>query len=180
MICPHITESDYKRRFEGNINDWQEPTHTKECRNDIDFFAEYAPRMEAEVNVIPGMPEIIKQFAQSYMLIIISSTITAPIQQFIKKHNLAMYFTEVMGNDIHASKAEKIKMVFSKYGTDSAKCLFITDTLGDIKEATGVGVAAIGVTWGFQDKKTLLKGNPLFIAEKPEELPSIVSNYFQD
>ena len=124
------------------------------------------------------MQEVIKSLSHGYKLIVISSTITSPIKEFMERHQVAQYFTEIMGNDVHASKVEKIKMVFSKYGADSKKCIFITDTLGDMKEASHVGVVAVGVTWGFQNKETLLKGKPLLIVQKPKELLSAISSYF--
>lgn len=180
MICPHITEDDYRRRFDGNINDADNilSYHTENCRHDIDFFKEYIPRMKKETGVISGMAEVIKQLAEKYALIIISSTITSPIQEFMKDHGLDKYFIEIMGNDVHTSKVEKIKMVFLKYKTSSEKCIFITDTLGDMREANEAGVGAIGVVWGFQKPETLLRGSPFRIVQGPEELPVAVSDYF--
>lgn len=178
ILYPHITENDFRRRFEENINNWNGPTHTDDCGKNIDFFEKYIPKMK-KMKVIPGILEVIKNLSHNYTLIIISSTITGPIREFMEQHKIAQYFTEIMGNDIHISKVTKIKMVFLKYKTSSKECLFITDTLGDIKEATQVGVNTIGIVWGFQDKRTITKGKPIAIAEKPEELLSIISDYFE-
>ena len=180
IICPHLTEDGYRRRFEGNINDADNDAseHTEACRHDIDFFAEYIPRLKNEIGVVPGMEEVIKRLSEKYTLVIISSTITSPIQEFVEKHDLAKYFAEIMGNDIHARKVEKIKMVFSKYGIGPKNCVFITDTLGDMLEATETGVGAIGVSWGFQKSKTLLRGSPYKIVQTPEELLASISDYF--
>jgi len=134
MVCPHLTEDIYRKRLEGNINDWENPIniHTKECRHDIDFFTEYIPRMKNEVQIVPEMKEIITELEKNYTLIVVSSTITSPIQEFLEKHDLASHFTQIMGNDIHKSKVEKIKMVFEKHDISSNNCVFITDTLGDM------------------------------------------------
>lgn len=70
-------------------------------------------------------------------------------------------------------------MVFAKYGVNSSNCVFITDTLGDLREASHTGVKAIAVDWGFHSRETLLKGEPFAIIDKPEELESAVSNIFQ-
>jgi len=108
MICPHLTENLYRKRFEGNINDWENPinVHTEKCRHDIDFFTEYIPKMKNGVKIIPGIKNII-ELEKNYTLIIISSTITSPIQEFLEKYDLVNYFVETMGNDIHKSKIEK-------------------------------------------------------------------------
>ena len=181
IICPHLTEGIYRKRFEGNINDWEEPinVHTEECRHDIDFFTEYSPRMKNEVQIVPEMKDIIIELGRNYTLIIISSTITSPIQEFLERHDLANHFVQIMGNDVHKSKIEKIKMVFKKYGAEANDCVFITDTLGDMHEAEKMGVGAIGITWGFHVQGTLQRGKPFQIVQKPNDLLSAVADYFK-
>lgn len=180
MICPHLTEDIYRKRFEGNINDWEEPinVHTEECRHDIDFFAEYIPRMKNEVQIVPGMKEVIIELEKTYTLIVISSTITSPIQEFLEGYDLANNFAQIMGNDVHKSKVEKMKMVFEKYGVEAKNCVFITDTLGDMHEAGKMEVGAIGITWGFHTPETLQRGKPFSLVEKPNDLLTTVADYF--
>jgi phosphoglycolate phosphatase len=181
LICPYLTEDLYKERFEGNINDWIHSTtvHTKDCRHDIDFFSEYVPRMKNEVQVVPGMLEVVAALEQISNLIIISSTTTSPIQEFLREHSLVDYFTQILGNDVHTSKVEKIKLVFDRYSKEAKDCVFITDTLGDLHEANKVGVGGIGVTWGFHTPETLLRGKPFRLAYKPNDLFTTVEDYFK-
>ncbi|KKT75150.1 MAG: hypothetical protein UW71_C0007G0022 [Parcubacteria group bacterium GW2011_GWB1_44_7] len=181
MIYPHLTEDIYRKRFEGNINDWEEPinVHTEECRHDIDFFTEYIPRMKKEVQIVPGMKEVVFELEKSYTLVVISSTITSPIQEFLEGHDLANHFAQIMGNDVHKSKVKKMKMVFEKYGVAAKDCIFITDTLGDIHEAEKISVEAIGITWGFHTPDTLLRGKPFRLVKKPNDILTAVSDYFR-
>ena len=44
-------------------------------------------------------------------LIIISSSITSPIKEYCRKHDIYNLFDEIFGADVHMSKVEKIKMV---------------------------------------------------------------------
>jgi phosphoglycolate phosphatase len=181
LICPNATESQYRKCFDGNINDdWHKGDieHDETCRHGLDFSAEYSPLIEKEAPIFPGMREAVRKLAKSYKLIVISSTLTAPIGAILNKFGIASLFTDVFGNDINPSKVEKIKMVFSKYGVSSERCVFVTDTLGDMLEASKTGVKAIGVAWGFQDKKTLLRGNPFKIVDNPKELPDAVNSFF--
>lgn len=181
-ICPHLSEGEYRRRFEGNINDWEDPVdvHTSECSSDsdVDFYAEYIPRMKNEVRIVPGMKEVIVELEKDYTLVVISSTITSPIQEFLGSHDLASHFAWIMGNDVHQSKVEKIRMVFSKFGIAAKECIFITDTLGDMREAEKMGVGSVGVTWGFHGPDTLAQGNPFRLVETPIQLLPAVRNYF--
>ena len=75
-----------------------------------------------------------------------------------------------MGNDVHASKTVKNKMLLEKYALSPADAVFITDTLGDIREATECGIPAIGVLWGWHDRETLERGSPAAIVEDPAML----------
>lgn len=180
IMCPEATPEDYRSRFEGNINIpiEQGSYHTKNCRHDIDFFAEYIPRFKEQGKIFDGMAEVIKKLSIDNTLIIISSTITSPIQEFLVKNNIDTYFSEVMGNDVHTSKVKKMKMVFSQYKTDPKHCLFVTDTLGDITEAEKSGVQAIGVTWGFHGQDRLRRGKPLKIVQTPQELLTSIEEFF--
>jgi len=179
MICPHLTEEQHRTRFEGNIHDWEEPVdrHTKECRQDIDFFAEYMPRLKISV-IFPGMREVISGLAKGYTLVIVSSTVSSSIQEYLDSHDLAQYFSLVMGADVHTSKVEKITMVFEKYKIGPRNCVFITDTLGDMHEAEKAGVGAIGVTWGFHASETLERGDPYRLVKSPRDLQAAISDYF--
>lgn len=127
---------------------------------------------------MPGMKEIIIELEKNYTLIVISSTITSPIKEFLEGHDLANHFVEIMGNDVHKSKVEKIKMVFEKYNVGAKNCVFITDTLGDMYETEKMGVGAIGVTWGFHTSETLKQGQPFRLVENPNELLTTISEYF--
>lgn len=178
VICPDVTEDDYRRRFEGNINTWQESSHghSSKCQHAIDFFSKYLPRMRKEVSVMMGMAEVIAEVSKNFTLVIISSTTTQGIKDFLEDHQLLHYFTEILGNDISPCKTDKMRMIFSTYQIAAKDCLFITDTLGDLKEAEEVNIRTIAVTWGFHSLKTLEKGNPWRIVNTPQELLTTIKD----
>ena len=181
-ICVHFTEEDFHSVFEGNA--WERHgalmsrVHGPECQHDIDWFSVFTPAFEEHAKLFSGMREVIEKLSHSYVLIVVSSTLTSPIQGFLEKHHIGRYFSEVMGADVHTSKHEKIKMVFEKYGTLASECVFITDTLGDMREAKLSEVGAIGVSWGFHTEETLIKGEPFRIVETPQEIPPAIADYF--
>lgn len=179
MKCPHVTEADFERRFEGNINEYdiQAEQHTPECRLDLDFFEHYLPKMD-RITLVPGMDHVIAKLARDHSLVIISSTLTLPIRSMLERFGIAQYFRDILGNDTHHSKVEKMRMVFDTYGVSPASCVFITDTLGDLREATHAGVGSIGVTWGFHTEETLHTGAPFTIIRNPAEMISAVEAYF--
>ena len=170
MLHPYLEKADYVSRFDGNINDAiAKSIATNEPRTDIHFFAEYGPRL-MQCRLFPGMKETIQALAKTHQLVIISSTVTDLIEKYLKLNELDRYFTEVMGNDVHASKIKKIEMATEKYKVGAGECLFVTDTLGDIKEAHHAGVSAVAVTWGYQPKETLERGESFAMVDTADGL----------
>lgn len=181
-LHPHTTEEEWKRQFEGNVFEHKtsEEEHTPECKLDIPWFDAYLPVMKTEVSIFPGMKEVILELEKDYTLLIISSTLSFPIEEFLDTHNLGSHFDWVMGSDVHKSKVEKIGMVFEKYGITAKDCVFVTDTLGDLREAEKMNVESVAVSWGFNSVETLRKGKHVIVVEKPEEVPVAINNFFSN
>lgn len=172
-----LTAEKYREWFEGNVYDsiqkalpgWQ--GHEK-------YTAIYTPRMEREVTLVAHMDEVVRNLAASYALVIVSSSQTSQIRDFLARHALLDCFSEIMGGDVHQSKVEKIRMVFEKNNLTSDDCVFITDTLGDMREAKEHSIGAIAVSWGWHTHATLEKGIPFRIVDTPAELPDAIDDYF--
>jgi len=171
-VRPQLTEAAYRRQFEGNINahlDREQPaTH-------FDFFAHYGPEVPNQP-LVEDIDTIIKDLSQSYTLAIVSSTISPPIKQFLQRHGLQQYFAKILGNDVAKSKVQKFQMILGQYGLSPSQAILITDTIGDIREASEVGIQAIAVTWGYHDEATLRQGNPAAVAASPTELKKLIAH----
>jgi phosphoglycolate phosphatase len=128
--------------------------------------------------IIDGIREALVELSDKYRLIIISSTISSPIRDWLIGHNLLNYFDVIMGADIHTSKEEKFKMVFEKYKIGPDDCVFITDTLGDLKEASRLGISSLAVTYGFHNEDKLINGNPAGLIRKPKDIVVEVEKYW--
>jgi phosphoglycolate phosphatase len=124
------------------------------------------------------MQETVSALKKDYTLIVISSVKSFPITEYLRQYELFEYFSSIMGGDIHESKVVKINMVFDEHKIKPEDCVFITDTLGDIKEAAKCNVRSIGVTWGFHERAVLEKGKPFMVLEKVEELSGAVEAFF--
>lgn len=178
-VCTHMSEEKYRGHFEGNINDWKladELDHSG-CNHDANWWELYLPQF-TKAHPFPGSIRAVQDLAAKYRLAIISSTVSMPILEFLKKYDAAHYFDDIFGNDVHPSKVEKMNMLFARYSLAPEHCVFITDTLGDMREAEKVNVGTIGVGWGFHEKERLQKGNPFRIVEHPQELSVAVEEYF--
>ena len=173
----NLNPDTYREWFEGNVYESIRDTVPGGLRNE-QYEAEFGPRMEKEVALVVGMDDVVKTLASGYTLIIVSSTTTPEIRNFLSKHGLSSCFVDVMGSDVHTSKVEKIRIIFERYRINSSESVFITDTLGDMREAKKHEVDTIGVSWGWHTHKTLSQGIPFRIVDKPSELPDAVTDYF--
>ncbi len=173
-----FTEDDYLKCFEGNVYE-EFSKIDKEQKVDDQFFKIYIPKL-FQLPVIKGIPEVLATLSKTYRLIIISSTISSPIREWLDGYGLAKYFSEIMGGDIHKIKLEKIKMIFGKYRINSDGCVFITDTLGDLREAKKAGLNCLAVTYGFHGKDTLQKGRPAGFIKTPRDIPIEIEKYWKN
>lgn len=167
-------EDGYRSWFDGNIYDSEGAglSNVRVDEND-QFYKLYAPQL-MEKEPVSGIIDVIKELHTDHRMVIVSSSLSSSIKDYLDKHNLLRHFDKIYGGDIHKSKVVKIKMVFAEFNASPDDCLFITDTLGDMREATKVGVRSFGVTWGFQKLAALQKGNPIAIANSSKELIALL------
>lgn len=174
-----ITYSEIQDWADGNV-------YNKKLRDNFDdsyfthYFEQYSKRV---VQLVPveGMDRVISDLdLQGYKLIIVSSADENSIKSFLEKHDLAKYFTEILGKHFNPSKVEKIKIVLDKYKIKKTETLLVTDSVGDVKEAHEVGIKAIGVIWGLHERERLGKNGVDFVAETPnmilEGIKEILNN----
>ena len=160
------TADEYRAMYEGNI--YHALVKRPAARPDIDFFDEYAPRL-AKHKPMEGVARDIEELAEEHILVIVSSTTSRIIEDFLKEHGLRGHFKEILGSDVERSKSKKIKNILEAYEVLPEHSIFITDTLGDIKEAAECNVKSIGVTWGFHSKGKLEEGGKHVVAILGEE-----------
>ncbi len=121
---------------------------------------------------------LIEDLSKEYSLAICSSMRSGPIREFLKKEEIGHCFAEVLGSDVSSSKVVKIRMLLEQHGVHPDNAIFITDTLGDIREGNESGVRSIGVLWGSHDRETLERGDPYFVAQAVPELRDAIERFF--
>ena len=175
---PELNQQKYQALYEGNIFESLKKLPGWYDGLPEEYQQKFDPRMESEVHLVGGMDEAIKALKENYTLSIISSSSTDGIIRFLKANNLTEYFSDVLGRDSHHSKVEKMEMIFKKYHIGAGECVYVTDTLGDMREAKEHGMCTIASSWGVHPRETLEKGLPFRILNSPVELPDVVDDYF--
>ena len=183
-ICKRYTPDTYRSAFEGNIYDTFAADGTRrdhggqeDCNHDLNWWDEYQKSF-ATVTPFDGVCDAIRIMSKDYSLAILSSGSRKFIDPFLETNGIAHHFTDILDVDVHTHKTKKIEVIFEKYGITALDCVFVTDTLGDIREAGAHGMGVIAVSWGFHSRVTLEKGVPFRIIERPQELPVAVNEYF--
>lgn len=180
MRCPHLSIEEYQGKFSGNINDYiEEELHSDQCDHEMDFPREYVPRM-LRSRIFPGMRELIVELSGPYTMLIVSSTGSSAIHEYLAAHGLEQCFAWIAGNDVHRSKIEKIRMAKERFSIGPLESVFITDTLGDVHEAAIADVRAILVSWGYQPKAMLGESDVYRLVHDPQELAISISDYFNE
>lgn len=170
----NLTWQHFKDYSMGNFHDGYERAvkDGKHIPAD-DFYGDYKKGLNT-LTIEEMLHNIILSLAKKYKLAIVSSTDSSYIKDFLAKEKLDGCFSDVLGADVHRSKTFKIKNILEKYGLSSTDAVFVTDTLGDIKEGGECNVESIAVTWGLHDRDILEKGKPIAIIDNPQDLISAI------
>jgi len=114
--------------------------------------------------------------AEKYKLTINTSADLASTNDCLQHNNIDL-FTSVYAVEISKDKVKKFQKILSDFKVEVNECVFITDTVGDVKEASKLSVPTILVSWGYHDKSHFaeLKEDVISIVDKPLDLLDLLS-----
>jgi len=175
-----VTEDIHRDMFNGNIfteSAKLEKKFATEEEHDLYLEKVYWPK-KMELVPIPGMKEVVEALSEEYSMTVNSSASSGQITRYLEKNGLMNNFQKVYGNEVR-SKEEKFRMILRDFGLSAEECVFITDSIGDVREAQAVRIPAIAVLWGFQLRRHFepVRDEVMF-AEQPAELVGLVRQRF--
>ena len=171
-----LTWKEFQDFSNGNFIDSIRKAAGKKIINLRKDFKENYENEISKISVPKVLNKSIPILSTEYLLVIVSSTSSYLINNFLVKENLREYFSDILGVDISINKTEKINKVLEKYNILPRNTVFITDSLGDILEANKCKIYSIGVTWGLHERNRLKKGNPTDIIDDPRGLIKTIEN----
>jgi phosphoglycolate phosphatase-like HAD superfamily hydrolase len=130
-----------------------------------------------QLEIDEKIKKYIEKLSNDYSIFIISSAWERNIYACLKTNNIHSHFQKVMWLETHQSKKEKFENLFKEYWYKEDEILFITDTLGDIKEANNVRIKTIAIAWNYSKKEILELWNPLLIIQSFDELIPFLEEY---
>lgn len=118
----------------------------------------------------------LKNLSSKYDLYIISSNKEEILNTFLEKEDSKSFFKEVLGSEFNSCKQEKFKYLLKKYKLKKQEVIFVTDTLGDIKDANKTGIKTIAVDFGYHKVELLEKGNPMKIVSSFKKIRKTIED----
>lgn len=143
----------------------------EEAKKAIEYYREYYKDKGIFENLVyDGCEDLLKELKDKGLLLIVA---TSKPEVFAKKileyFDIAKYFTFIAGSNLDGSRVKKGEVI--EYAlkccniVDLSKALMIGDREHDIIGAKSIGIASIGVLFGYGDRNELENAGADFIAE---------------
>jgi len=123
-----------------------------------------------EVTIKEGMREIIKKlYKNQKKLYIVSSNSRENIESFLLNRDLN-YFSDIYASSSLFTKSKFIKRLLKSSQISHNDTIYIGDEVRDIIASHKVGIPVMAVTWGLNNKNTLLRYQPDYIVDTPVDI----------
>lgn len=109
-------------------------------------------RYKATKPLFPGIHELLSALAPRATLAINTAAGIDTCEPLLAAQGIREFFSMVATKDASPSKVEKFSIIAQEYGIDPTDLVFITDSVGDVREAFEANVPTIAVTWGIHSR----------------------------
>lgn len=127
--------------------------------------------MVPTVNISPLLSELYTN--DNFHLGILTSNTQENVKQFLYKNQLDFFDFINNGKSVFG-KSHIINKIRKERQVNKSDVFYVCDEVRDIEAAIKSGIQSIAVTWGYNTKDALLKENPNFLVDTPDELRNII------
>lgn len=188
VTYPTLTENAFNELLTGNLHEEikkfnlenkpiDKTPEEREAR-DKEYF-----QKKMEIPLYAGVPAFLEDLHKTgYILTINTSASDTNCKPLLKKSDILKFFDFIATKDVSISKVEKFKIISEKYGVKPEEMIFVTDTLGDLREADEMGVPTVAVTWGAHDASYFKREphkNLVGIVDSIDDLFKTIKNVLQ-
>jgi len=136
-------------------------------------------KLKAKAPMYEGAKKLLEELhgGKNYVIVLNTSAYDRNCVPLLENSGVFCLFDLLATADMSKSKTEKFRIIEEKYGLSGKDMLFITDTLGDIREADIANVPTVAVTWGAHTRKYFDREkhkNVIGIADSFEELRNFI------
>ena len=129
--------------------------------------------MESTVNISPLLSELNNN--EHFHLGILTSNTQENVKKFLDKNGLDFFDFIRTGKSVFG-KSHMINKIIKQRHVNKNEAFYVCDEVRDIEAARKSGIRSIAVTWGYNTKGALMKENPDFLVDSPDELRNIITS----
>ncbi|HYH74391.1 MAG TPA: HAD hydrolase-like protein [Candidatus Saccharimonadales bacterium] len=123
-----------------------------------------------EVKPFPGVPTLLSDLhKEGHHLLVMSSNREQNVRACLRAHNLEHYFGGVYHGSVF-NKARALRLILRRNKQLPETAYYIGNEILDVAAAHKVGMQAIAVTWGGNDREALELAKPDLLADKPQAI----------
>jgi len=126
-----------------------------------------------------GIGKVIRELSGKHTIVIITSSVRRTVERALTHYGLLENISFIFDGLQAGTKSEKIQLAMEEFSVASEQTVMIGDCVSDILEGKIAGVKTVAVTWGFQSRRLLQSESPDYVAERPGDLPVILSSILQ-
>ena len=146
----------------------------EQAKEMVRIFREYFTQKGIYENAVyDGVPEMLDSLCKAgYILAVPTSKPEAFAEQILPRFDLAKYFTIIAGASMDGTtKPVVTRQALSRLATEPSDCvLMVGDREHDVLGAKEVGIASLGVLYGYGDEEELRGAGADHIARTPSEI----------
>ena len=127
--------------------------------------------MTPTVNISPLLSEL--HHDEHFQIGILTSNTQENVKQFLDKNELDFFDFIRTGKSVFG-KSHLINKIIKQRHVNKNDVFCVCDEVRDIEAARKSGIKSIAVTWGYNTKDALIKENPDFLVNSPDESRNII------
>ncbi len=182
---PGMTNIMYKEMHSGNFHEEsnkyshlkKEETEEEKSKRKV-FYAE----IKSKTPMFYGIKDMLENLHNNgYLLVLNTNAFNINCLPLLEHSKIGHLFDFIATAELSKNKVDKFKLIEDKYGVEKKDVLFITDSLGDVKESDIADIRTIAVTWGVHNKTFFereVHSNLIGIVDTVKELDNFIKNYY--
>jgi len=127
--------------------------------------------MTPTVNISPLLSEL--HHDEHFQIGILTSNTHENVKQFLDNNELDFFDFIRTGKSVFG-KSHIINKIIKQRHANKNEVFYVCDEVRDIEAARKSGIKSIAVTWGYNTKDALIKENPDFLVNLPDELRNTI------
>jgi len=183
---PGMTVEMGRELLTGNFHEGLKNFHLERITETPEEMAVRKAKYEEEKANAPmyiGARELLQDLHQDgYIIALNTSAFERYCFPLLEKAGIKELFDMIGTAEVSKSKLEKFEIIKEKYNASLEDMIFVTDTLGDIREAEQAGVPTIAVSWGVHDHSFFNRmplSNLVAIVDSMQELEDVIEKRFK-